>query len=60
MEDHEHLRLLENGFKIVAEIVDDDSISMDTEADIEIIQKKLKKDKIFKNIMKEKRKENEN
>lgn len=60
MEDHEHLRLLENGLKIVAETVDDDSISMDTEADIEIIQKKLKKDKIFKNIMKEKRKENEN
>ena len=54
MEDHEHLRLLENGFKIVAEIVEDDSISMDTKSDIVTIEKKLEKDKIFKNLVKEK------
>tara|TARA_B100001094_G_scaffold332949_1_gene407490 strand:+ start:5166 stop:5918 length:753 start_codon:yes stop_codon:yes gene_type:complete len=47
IEDHEHLRLLENGYKIVGRVVDDDCISLDTYEDLEIIEDKLRKDKIF-------------
>jgi len=47
IEDHEHLRLIENDYKIVGKIVDDDCISMDTYEDIEAIEKKLKVDKIY-------------
>jgi 3-deoxy-manno-octulosonate cytidylyltransferase (CMP-KDO synthetase) len=47
IEDHEHLRLLENGYKIVGQIVEDDCISLDTYSDLKLIEEKLKKDKIF-------------
>ncbi len=37
IEDHEHLRLLENGYRISCEIVDSNSISVDTESDLKYV-----------------------
>ncbi len=42
IEDHEHLRLLENGYKLKCAIVDSDSISVDIEADIDYVLEKIK------------------
>ena len=38
IEDHEHLRLIENGYKIVGKVVADDCISLDTYEDVEEIK----------------------
>lgn len=51
VEDHEHLRLIENGFKIICEVVDDECISLDMPTDIPLIEDYLKKDKIFENYV---------
>jgi 3-deoxy-manno-octulosonate cytidylyltransferase (CMP-KDO synthetase) len=48
IEDHEHLRLLESGYKIICQVVDDKCISLDTPGDIELIESYLKEDNIFK------------
>jgi 3-deoxy-manno-octulosonate cytidylyltransferase (CMP-KDO synthetase) len=48
IEDHEHLRLLESGYKIICQVVEDKCISLDTPADIELIESYLKEDIIFK------------
>ena len=53
IEDHEHLRLLENQYKISGCVVDDDCISLDTIEDLEIIEQKLKKDPVFLELVKE-------
>jgi len=42
VEDHEHLRLLENGYKLKCAIVDSDSVSVDTKADIDYVLEKIK------------------
>jgi 3-deoxy-manno-octulosonate cytidylyltransferase (CMP-KDO synthetase) len=44
IEDHEHLRLLEHGYKIVCKIVDDKCISLDTPTDLPLIEQFLKED----------------
>ena len=48
IEDHEHLRLIESGYKIICQVVDDNCISLDTPDDIELIESYLKEDNIFK------------
>ncbi len=48
IEDHEHLRLLEHGKKIVCKIVEDKCISLDTPDDLPIIEEYLQNDPIFK------------
>lgn len=50
IEDHEHLRLLEKGYKIVGKIVEDDCISLDAAADIDYIASKIKDDPTFLRI----------
>ena len=42
VEDHEHLRLLENGYKISCSVVDSESISVDTQDDLDYVLKFLK------------------
>jgi len=49
-EDHEHLRLLENGFRIAVSVVEDKCISLDTEQDIPLILDHLKSDPIYRLI----------
>lgn len=51
IEDHEHLRLIENGFKIGCKVVNDGCISLDTSADLPFIEEYLKKDDVFKRIV---------
>ena len=46
IEDVEHLRLLEHGFRISASIVESDSISLDTEDDLAYINEKMADDLI--------------
>tara|TARA_R100000808_G_C2138967_1_gene146953 strand:+ start:1074 stop:1838 length:765 start_codon:yes stop_codon:yes gene_type:complete len=48
IEDHEFLRLIENGYKIVTKKVESESISLDYEEDIEYITEKMLNDKFFK------------
>jgi 3-deoxy-D-manno-octulosonate cytidylyltransferase len=48
IEDHEHLRLIENGYSIVAKIVNDNCISLDTPEDLPIIESLLKDDIHYK------------
>tara|TARA_A200000159_G_scaffold163993_1_gene192035 strand:- start:2498 stop:3259 length:762 start_codon:yes stop_codon:yes gene_type:complete len=55
IEDHEHLRLLEEGYKITGLIVDDDCISLDTREDLLVIEEKLKKESFFLENIKDKR-----
>lgn len=55
IEDHEHLRLLENGYKISGCLVEDDCISLDTIEDLKIIEEKLSKDSLFLEIIKDER-----
>jgi 3-deoxy-manno-octulosonate cytidylyltransferase (CMP-KDO synthetase) len=43
IEDHEHLRLLENGYKIVCKKVDSPSISVDYPEDLEFVRKEILK-----------------
>ncbi len=47
IEDHEHLRLIENCYKIVCQLVNDKCISLDTPNDIPIIIEYLNSDKVF-------------
>ena len=42
IEDHEHLRLLENGYKISCSLVDSDSISVDTKLDLEYVLNRIR------------------
>ena len=44
IEDHEHLRLLEHGYKICCKVVNDKCISLDTPSDIPLIKHYLKDD----------------
>ena len=37
IEDHEHLRLLENGYRISCKLVNSSSISVDTESDLKFV-----------------------
>ena len=46
-EDHEHLRLLESGYRIICDVVNDKCISLDTIEDIETITSYLKTDSLF-------------
>lgn len=46
-EDHEHLRLLEAGYRIICNVVDDKCISLDTPEDVETIISYLKTDSLF-------------
>jgi CMP-2-keto-3-deoxyoctulosonic acid synthetase len=48
VEDHEHLRLLENGYTIIAKIVHDECISLDTLEDVKIIESLLINDPLYK------------
>ena len=48
IEDHEHLRLLEHGYKIVCKVVNDKCISLDMPSDIPIIECYLKQDETYK------------
>jgi 3-deoxy-manno-octulosonate cytidylyltransferase (CMP-KDO synthetase) len=52
IEDHEFLRLIENGYKIVTKKVESECISLDHEEDIEYITKKMLNDKFFKEYKK--------
>jgi 3-deoxy-D-manno-octulosonate cytidylyltransferase len=47
IEDHEHLRLIENGYKIACEIVNDECLSLDTLDDLPFIEKYLKNDGVY-------------
>jgi 3-deoxy-manno-octulosonate cytidylyltransferase (CMP-KDO synthetase) len=48
IEDHEYLRLIENGYKIVAKKVDSASISVDVPEDLEYVRRVMKNDNLFK------------
>lgn len=48
IEDHEHLRLIENGYRIKAVQVEAECISVDTYDDLEFVRDKMKNDSIFK------------
>ena len=48
IEDHEHLRIIENGYKLIAKEVDSDAVSLDTPQDLEYIRNKMLSDKYFK------------
>ena len=48
IENNEYLRILENGYKLKAIIVDSDAISVDTQEDYMIVNKLMPKDKYFK------------
>ena len=48
IEFNEYLRILENGYKIQGVIVDSDSVSVDTEHDLEYVISKMKNDSIYK------------
>ncbi len=48
IEDHEHLRLIENCYKIVCEVVNDKCISLDTPEDLPLILEYLKSDNVYK------------
>jgi 3-deoxy-manno-octulosonate cytidylyltransferase (CMP-KDO synthetase) len=47
IEDHEHLRLIENGFTIAASVVNDQCISLDTEEDLPLILDYLRTDPTY-------------
>lgn len=47
IEFNEYLRVLENGYKIQGVMVDSDSVSVDTEDDLEYVKGKMKNDAIF-------------
>jgi len=52
IEDHEHLRLLENGYSIITKTVNDECVSLDAIEDLEIIEPLLIKDAIYKEYCK--------
>ncbi|MBU0591896.1 MAG: 3-deoxy-manno-octulosonate cytidylyltransferase [archaeon] len=47
IEYNEYLRILENGYKIQAALVDSDAISVDTKGDLELVRKKMKTDALY-------------
>jgi 3-deoxy-manno-octulosonate cytidylyltransferase (CMP-KDO synthetase) len=47
IEDHEHLRIIENGYKIKAARVQSNSISVDTPSDLEYVREVMKTDPFF-------------
>lgn len=47
IEDHEHLRIIENGHRIVARKVDSTAISVDTPADLEFVRQSMGSDPYF-------------
>lgn len=47
IEDHEHLRIIENGFRLIAKEVKSEAVSLDTYDDLEYIKKKMLKDEWF-------------
>jgi 3-deoxy-D-manno-octulosonate cytidylyltransferase len=47
VEDHEHLRLLENGYTIIAKLVHEECVSLDTLEDIPIIEPLLINDPLY-------------
>jgi len=48
IEDHEHLRILENGYKLVAAKVDSNSISVDTPEDLTYVRSQMTNDIHYK------------
>ena len=44
---HEHLRFVENGYKIITEIVDQNCVSLDEMSDVPIIENLLESDELF-------------
>ena len=46
-EDHEHLRIIENGYRLVAKKVESGSISVDTPEGLEYVRKMMAEDKYF-------------
>ena len=48
IEDHEHLRIIENGYKLIAKEVKSQAVSLDTYDDLEYIEKQMLKDKWYK------------
>lgn len=53
LEDIEHLRLIESGFRIIARMVESDSISLDTKEDLEYITEKMTNDSLMQSYSKE-------
>lgn len=47
IEDHEHLRILENGYKMVAKQVESSAISVDTLEDLEFVRRQMYVDPYF-------------
>ena len=47
IEYNEYLRILENGYKIQGVIVDSDSVSVDTNDDLQYVSEKMKDDEIY-------------
>jgi 3-deoxy-manno-octulosonate cytidylyltransferase (CMP-KDO synthetase) len=47
IEMNEYIRILENGYKIQGVLVDSDSVSVDTESDLEYVRKKMINDPIY-------------
>lgn len=47
IEFNEYLRILENGYKIQGVMVDSDSVSVDTQEDLEYVIEKMKHDTLF-------------
>jgi len=47
IEYNEYLRILENGYKIQGVMVDSDSVSVDTEDDLQYVMKKMENDEIY-------------
>ena len=47
VEDHEHLRIIENGYKIIASKVDFSAVSVDTEEDLVFTRNTMPKDPFF-------------
>jgi 3-deoxy-manno-octulosonate cytidylyltransferase (CMP-KDO synthetase) len=49
IEQHEHIRFIENGYKIITDIVDSNSISLDNLDDVSYIENQLLSDPLFLN-----------
>ena len=47
IEDHEHLRIIENGYKLVAAEVDSTAVSVDTPGDLEFAREQMPTDPFF-------------
>ena len=47
IEMNEYLRILENGYKIQSVMVDSDSVSVDTQEDLEYVRNKMLEDPFF-------------